>query len=77
MTDPILVIEAAVAEADALLRERLAAAGIKVPHAIVAVTPAGAGIVRANCGPEMLRDIASGLRRVADEGTGKATKTRH
>lgn len=77
MTDPTPTIEAAVAEADALLRERLAAAGIKAPHAIMAVTPAGAGIVRSNCGPDMLRDIANGLRRVADEGNSQATKTRH
>ena len=39
MTDPTPVIEAAVAEADALLRKRLAAAGIQLPMFAASVTP--------------------------------------
>lgn len=39
-------------EVDGLLRERLAAAGIR--HVLLAIAPDGAGVVRSNIGPAEL-----------------------
>ena len=63
-------------EVDALLRERLQAAGLEIGHVLVAIAPDGTGIVRSNVGPEglgemaeILDDVASGavLERPVDE----------
>lgn len=70
------VIEKAVIEADALIRERLAEAGVKAPHIVMAITATGAGIIRSNCTPGTLKDIAKGLKKIAVENETKA-KTRH
>lgn len=45
------IIEAAVAEADALLRKRLTEAGIKAPHVVMAITPRNASVIRAIAAP--------------------------
>lgn len=70
------VIEKAVSEADALIRARLAEAGVNAPHIVLAITPTGAGAIRSNCRASMLTDVADGLRRIAIEHDAKE-KPRH
>jgi hypothetical protein len=38
---------------------------LQVPHVVIALTGDGAAVLRSNCGPDMLTDIAKGLERVA------------
>ncbi len=65
MSDPIEIIEAATEEAFQLLCERLVDAGSTVPSVVMTVTPAGAAVIRANCGPGMLRDLGRALQEMA------------
>ena len=52
-------------DVDRMLRERLAAAGFEIPHAIVAIMADGAGVVRSNVGPAQLRDMGDLLTDLA------------
>lgn len=62
----ILKLKEIVSAVDNDLRERLKSAGLQIEHAIVAIAPGGAGIVRSNVGPEYLGDMAELLADVAD-----------
>lgn len=53
-------------EVDALLRERLKAAGIDISHVMLVIAPGGAGVVRGNVGPPGLADMAEMLAEIAD-----------
>ncbi len=76
MPDPVPLIEAALVEADSLIRERFK--DIEVDHLILAVAPDGAAVIRSNCGPKMLRHLADLLNEIADEHTPPADrKHRH
>lgn len=59
-------IQAILSEVDALLRERLKAAGIDIGHVLLAIAPDGAGVVRSNVGPAGLGDMAELLAEIAD-----------
>ena len=59
-------IQAILTEVDALLRERLQAAGIEIGHVLLAIAPDGAGVVRSNIGPAELGDMAELLAEIAD-----------
>lgn len=65
MSDSTNVIETAAEEAFQLLCERLVDAGSTVPAVVMTVTPAGAAVIRANCGPGMLRDLGRALQEMA------------
>lgn len=69
--DPLASIEAAVAEADALLRRQT-----KVPHVVVALGPSGAAVIQSNVGPDMLESIARGLLEIVAQQRGKK-QTKH
>ena len=62
----ILKLKEIVSAVDNDLRERLKSAGLQIEHAIVAIAPNGAGILRSNVGPEHLGDMAELLADVAD-----------
>ncbi len=55
----------AVVEADNLVRIRLQAAGIFVPHIAMVLVTDGDAIVAGNCGPDLVMAIAKGLRKAA------------
>jgi len=59
-------IQDILSEVDALLRERLKAAGIEIGHVLLAIAPDGAGVVRSNIGPAELGDMAELLAEIAD-----------
>ena len=67
--DPVSEIESILTEADSLIRRRMKQRKLQAPHVVIAVTGDGAAVVRSNCGPDMLTDIAKGLGRVAREMT--------
>lgn len=59
-------IEAVLTEVDTLLRRRLRRLTPQVDHLILAVAPDGAGMIRSNCTPESLRELADLLVSIAD-----------
>jgi hypothetical protein len=70
-------IEAAMTEADGILRRQLASGGLEnTGHIMLAVAPDGAAVIRSNCEPDALRAMAAFLVDIADqieaEGEGKA-----
>lgn len=69
--DSLASIEAAVTEADAVLRRQL-----KAPHVVVALGPSGSAVIRSNVGPDMLESIARGLLEVVAQQRGKK-QTKH
>ncbi|WP_422036519.1 hypothetical protein [Reyranella sp.] len=62
----IRAIQSILTEVDALLRERLQAAGLDIGHVVLAVAASGAGVLRSNVGPAQLGDMAQLLAEVAD-----------
>ncbi|WP_425065142.1 hypothetical protein [Reyranella sp.] len=62
----IIEIQEILSEVDALLRERLKAAGIDIGHVLLAIAPDGAGVVRSNVGPAGLGDMAELLAEIAN-----------
>jgi len=65
MTDSkITEIQDILTEVDAILRERLAAIGLNIPHLMLAIAPDGAGVVRSNVGPPGLADLAEFLAEI-------------
>ena len=67
MTDdkPVLKIEKILTDVDRTLRRRLATLGTGEPnHLIMAMTPTEA-VIRSNCGPEVLREMAGMLVEIA------------
>ena len=68
MTDdnPVPKIEKILTDVDRTLRRRLAALGIGEPdHVIMAMAPNGAAVIRSNCGPDALREMARMLVEIA------------
>lgn len=66
-------LEEILGEADALIRQRLEARGLGLPHLVVAVTPLGEVVLRSNVPPEVLRSFGKDLIDVADRLTGAPT----
>ena len=65
----VLPIETIVADAFALMRQRLKAQGIEVTHVIVAIAPDGTSIIRSNVVPGALAelaDLANMLKAIGD-----------
>ena len=72
MTDiKITEIQDILTEVDAILRKRLAAIGLKIPHIILAIAPDGAGVVRSNVGPPGLTDMAELLAEIVVEAASR------
>jgi hypothetical protein len=69
MTDnPVPAIEKIINDVHAMLRRRLRKAGLgEIAHVLMTVTPAGTGIIRSNCDPEGLREMAAMLVEIADQ----------
>jgi hypothetical protein len=61
------VLEEILGEADELIRRRLQARKLEVPHLVVAVTPDGEVVLRSNVSPDVLRSFGKDLQDVADE----------
>ena len=69
--NPVPALEKILDDVGAMLRRRLKRAGLgEIDHIIMAVTPAGAGIVRSNCDHEGLRELAAMLIEIADQVPG-------
>ena len=77
--DPVRSIEKILADADALIRRRLKAAGLEAHHVILAVRPDGLGIIRSNVAPGGLTEMAEMLMDIADQAEGPPADddTRH
>lgn len=73
--EPVVLVEKAVRDADALLRRRFKK--IDADHLAFAIAPDGTAVIRSNCGPKMLREIARMLDEIADEYTPPPTEERH
>ena len=74
--DPVPRIAKILTTLDGTLRRRLARLGIGEPnHIIMARASNGAAVIRSNCGPELLREMAAILIEIADQaqepGQGK------
>lgn len=69
--DDLASIEAAVAEADALLRRQT-----KAPHVVMAMAPDGAAVIRGNVRAEILEAMAKGLLAIVAQERGKKV-TKH
>lgn len=67
----ITEIQSILSDVDTILRERLAAIGLNIPHILLAIAPDGAGVVRSNVGPEGLADMAELLAGVAVEAAAR------
>jgi hypothetical protein len=67
MADTVQVLEEVLAEADALIRQRLKERGLDVPHLVIAVTPDGQVGLRSNVTPDGLRSFGEDLINMADE----------
>jgi hypothetical protein len=67
MADGVRTLEKVLAEADALVRTRLKAIGLEVPHLVIAVTPEGEVVLRSNVSPDVLRSFGEDLKTIADE----------
>jgi hypothetical protein len=65
--DQITEIQAILSDVGGILRERLAAIGLNIPHIMLAIAPDGAGVVRSSVGPEGLADMAELLAAIAIE----------
>ena len=64
-------IQTILSDVDTLLRERLAAIGLEIPHILLAIAPDGAGVVRSSVGPEGLADMAELLAAIAIEAAAR------
>lgn len=73
--ETLALVEKTLGVADEILRNSFA--GKDVPHLIVALAPDGAAVIRSNCGPEMLRQLAERLVQIADRHTPPPPKERH
>lgn len=71
------IVSKAVVEADNLLRLRLQAAGIAVPHLSMVLVDGGDAVIAGNCRPDMIMDIAKGLRNAAKRHAPPSQKRRH
>ncbi len=72
MTDSkITEIQDILTEVDAILRKRLAAIGLNIPHLMLAIAPDGAGVVRSNVGPPGLADLAEFLAEIVVEAASR------
>lgn len=70
-------LEEILGEADALIRQRLEARGLELPHLVVAVTPDGQVVLRSNVPPEVLRSFGKDLIDVADTLAAPDGETTH
>lgn len=70
-------VSKAVVEADNLLRIRLQAAGIAVPHLSMVLVGGGDAVIAGNCRPDMIMHIAKALRNAAKRHTPPPQKKRH
>lgn len=80
MANQVAAIEQIVADAFALMRQRLEAHGIEVTHVIAAVAPDGTGIFRSNAVPGALRelvDLGDILKAIGEPGTTPSTNSRN
>jgi hypothetical protein len=65
---PNTKVEAALTEADGLLRRQLADGELEdIEYFMLAIGPDGAAVIRGNCGPDALRAIAVVLEEIAKE----------
>ena len=66
MPDPdILAIEAALNDADTLIRQRLEPLSSDIAYVVLAMTPEGVGMIRSNVGAPVMRAMARMLLQVA------------
>jgi hypothetical protein len=72
--DDAAILEAALNEVDAFLRQRLDESQLKVPHLIIAATKEGQAVLRSNVDPYTLRSIGKDIIEIADEITRQPTE---
>lgn len=72
MTDSkITEIQDILTEVDEILRNRLEAIGLNIPHLLLAIAPDGAGVVRSNVGPPGLADMTELLGEIVIEAASR------
>lgn len=71
------IVAGALMEADNIIRSRLEAAGIAVPHIVMALVGLGDAVVVGNCRPDMIMDISKGLRKAAKQHGAASRVKRH
>jgi hypothetical protein len=65
---PVATIETAINDADGILRHRLADHGLEhTDYVMLVLAPDGEAVIRSNCGPVELREMASLLKEIADQ----------
>jgi hypothetical protein len=67
MKDSAAAVQKILGEADALIRSRLEAQQLHIPHLVIAVTADGQVVLRSNISPDVLRSFGKDLINVADE----------
>jgi hypothetical protein len=67
MSDHGALLEEILGEADRLIRERLEAQQLKLPHLVLAVTADSKIVLRSNVSADVLRSFGKDLIEVADE----------
>lgn len=69
MTDQTDALQTILTDLDEILRDRLKAAGLQVPHLLLAVSsgPEGALILRSNLDPVSLMEVAADLAEIATD----------
>ena len=77
MADAAEALEGILDEADALIRHRLEAIGLRVPHLIMSVTPDDEIVLRSNVSTDVLRSLGDDLRNVADDHDAENPDTKH
>lgn len=73
--ETVTLVERALGVADDILRNSFA--GKDVHHVILALAPDGTAVIRSNCAPETLRQLAGRLTAIADRHTSPPTRQRH
>lgn len=69
------VLEQILSDLDTELRDRLKAAGLDVPHLLLAIAPDGAGVIRSNVGPKDLQTMAKDLDDIARQVDARSAPT--
>ena len=67
--DAAAILEEILADADALIRQRLEARVLELPHLVVAVTADNKIVLRSNVSADVIRSFGQDLQEVADELT--------
>jgi len=71
--NPVPAIEKILTSAERNLRRSLVKQGLgELDHLVMAMTPAGAGVIRSSCDAEGLREMAAMLIEIANEMQGEA-----